>query len=173
MAYGDKPFGLRDIKITNLAGTTQLDLPAAQTLRFVERLVTNELRGDDVICSASSYPDAIEWELSHGGVSLEIWALMTGRSTTEAGTTPNRTNTMTAAAGAQLPYFKIYGKALGDNSDDIHIKLNKCKLTSGLEGTFQDGEFYITSASGMGLQDDGGTLFEIVQNETPATLPSS
>lgn len=171
--YGNKPFGLRDIKITNMAGSTQVDLPSAMTLTFKEMLTTGTLRGDDVIKSVVSISDGAEWELEAGGIDIDAYALMTGRTATEAGTTPNQTNTLTATAGDVMPYFKLYGKSVGDGSDDIHIKLWKCKLTSPIEGSFADGQFFVTKASGIAIDDGSNGVYDVVQNETAASLPTS
>lgn len=174
MAYGDKPFGLRDLKITNLAGTTQVDLPNALTLSFKERITSGEMRGDDATVSIVAITDAVEWEIEAGGIDLAAYALMTGRAATTAGTTPNRTTTLVGNAGDNYPYFKIYGKSVGDNStDDIHVKILKAKLTGPIEGEFKDAEFFMTKCSGVAIDPGAGNLFEIVQNETSATLPSS
>lgn len=172
--YGDKPFGIRDIKLTNLAGTTQVDLPNAQTLTFKERLTQGELRGDDATVSIVAFTDAAEFEVGAGGISLEAYALMTGRSVTTTGTTPNRTTTLVGNAGDNFPYFKVYGKSQGDlATDDIHVKLLKCKLTSAPEGDFKDGEFFMLKASGVAIDPGAGNIFEIVQNETATMLPTS
>lgn len=172
--FGDKPYGLRDVKVTNIGGTSQVDLPAALTLKFKETLNSGQLRGDDSIQSVVAITDAVEWELEAGGISLEALAIITGKTATAAGTTPNRTVTMLSQAGDNYPYFKIYGKSVGDvSTDDIHVKLNKCKLTEGIEGEFKDGEFFMTKCSGIAIDPGGGNLWEIVQNETAATLPSS
>ena len=172
--YGDRPFGIRDIKLTKIDGSTQVDLPNGQTLSFKERFTTGELRGDDATQSAVSITDAVEWSLEAGGISLEAYALMTGRSVVTAGTTPNRTTTLSGNAGDNFPYFKVYGKSVGDNAtDDIHVKLNKCKLTSAPEGDFKDGEFFMTKCSGIALDPGAGAIFDIVQNETAANLASS
>lgn len=174
MAYGDKPFGLRDLKITNLAGTTQVDLPNALTLSFKERITSGEMRGDDATVSIVAITDAVEWEIEAGGIDLAAYALMTGRTATTAGVTPDRTTTLVGNAGDNYPYFKIYGKSVGDNStDDIHVKILKCKLTGPLEGEFKDAEFFMTKCSGVAIDPGAGNLFEIVQNETSSTLPSS
>lgn len=168
-----KPFGIRDIKLTNLAGTLQVDLPNAMTLSFVERLTTGELRGDDATQAVVAFTDALEWELEAGGISLEAYALMTGRTITLAGTTPSQTNTLAGNAGDVYPYFKIYGKSQGDGSDDIHVKILKAKLTGGLEGEFKDEEFFVTKCSGVAVDPGAGNLFEIVQNESSANLPTT
>lgn len=174
MAYGQYIFGLRDIKLTNIAGSTQVDLPAARTLGFQEVLITGELRGDDSLISLFSQVESLEWSLEAGGITLEAWAIMTGRTVTEAGTTPSRTNTYNIEAGECYPYFKIYGKAVGENcSDDIHVLIYKAKLTSPIEGSFQDGEFFVTSCSGKAITDGSNGIADIVQNETADDLPTS
>lgn len=172
--YGDKPFGLRDVKVTNIGGSTQVDLPNGLTLSVKERLTSGEMRGDDATVSVVGIADAVEWELEAGGISLEALAIMTGRTNTAAGTTPNRTLTMGANAGDNFPYFKLYGKSVGDNAtDDIHVKLNKCKLTAGIEGEFKDGQFFMTKCSGIAIDPGAGSIMDIVQNETAANLPTS
>ncbi len=172
MAWGDRPFGLRDVKLTNAAGTVQVDLPAAQTFTFTERIRSGELSGDDVTLAVVSFPDAVEWALEAGGLSLEAYALMTGRTATVAGTTPNQTDTLSGTVPGAFPYFKVYGKVVGDGIDDIHCKLPKCKVTSGLSGSFGDGEFFTTQVSGIGIADSGAA-YTFVQNETAANLPTS
>lgn len=170
--YGTYPFGLRQIIIVNAAGTSYTKLPAAQTLKFGERIVSEELPGNDQISALVSFTDAVEWELEHGGISLEAYAMLTGRTVTPSGTTPNQVNTMNARGAANMPYFKIYGKALGEGLDDIHVKLPKCKITDTIEGEFANGGFFITKCKGIAL-DNGTSLFEFVQNETAASLPTA
>jgi hypothetical protein len=169
--YGDTPFGLREIKVTNAAGSLQQDLPVAQTLKFGERFKTGELSGGDKLAAVASISEAVEWELGAGGISLEAYALMTGRTPVQSGSTPNRSYTLTGRAQQNMPWFKIYGKAMGAAADDIHCKLPKCKLTS-IEGTFGEGEFLVTSAKGLAV-DDGTSMFIFVQNETATTLPTT
>ena len=170
--YGNYPFGLRQIIIVNAAGTSYTSLPAAQTLKFGERVVSEELQGNDQVSALVAMTDAVEWELEHGGISLEAYALLTGRNVSESGTTPNQINTMAARAGASMPYFKLYGKALGEGLDDIHVKIPKCKITDTIEGEFANGGFYVTTCKGIAL-DNGSNLFEFVQNETAAALPTA
>lgn len=172
MAWGDKPFGLRDVKLTNAAGTVQVDLPGGQTFSFSERIKSGELAGDDKTLAVMAVSDAAEWSLEAGGISLEAYALMTGRTATVAGTTPNQTDTLIGAVQQAFPYFKVYGKAIDDATGDIHCKLGKCKLTS-IDGQFGDGEFFITQCSGVAIGDGSGYVFTFVQNETAANLPTS
>jgi len=172
MPYGDKPFGLRDVKLTNIAGDTQVDLPASRTLSFSERIRSGEMTGDDSLVAVVAFAEAVEWSLESGGISLEAYALLTGRTALEAGTTPNQTMTLTGSAGDVFPYIKIYGKSLGEGDDDIHCKLFKAKVTS-LEGSFGEGEFFVTSCSGIAVDDGSNGIYDFVQNETAADLPAT
>lgn len=173
MDFGQAAYGLRDVKLTNAAGSTQVDLPAARTLQFTERIKSAELEGDDALVAVVSYSEAVEWSLEAGGISLPAYALMTGRTVTLAGTTPNQSYTMYGQAGECFPWFKIYGRAISDGcTDDIHCKLGKAKLTS-IEGSFANGEFWITSCSGIAIEDLTGKIFEFVQHETGEALPAS
>lgn len=170
MSYGQKPFGLRDVKLTDMGGTTQVDLPASRTFSFSERIRSGELSGDDKTLAVVAFADAVEWQLEAGGISLAAYALMTGRTVATSGTTPNQTTTLTGEAQEAFPYFKVYGKSLGDGKDDIHCKLFKCKLTS-IQGQFSDGEFFVTQAGGIAIDDGTNGIFDFVQNETAADLP--
>lgn len=169
--YGDKPFGLHQVRLVR--GVTVAELPVAQTLKFKERTKSAELEGNDVIAAVNTIVDAVEWELEAGGISLEAYALMTGRTATAAGTSPNETTSLKGRGGDNYPYFKVYGKVLGSGTDDIHCKIFKAKLSEGMEGTFGQGEFFVTSCKGIAVDDGTNGLWEMVQNETAATLPSS
>ena len=168
-----RPFGLRDVKVAPLPSGTPVDLPNSQTMTFKEVLTSGELRGDDSTQAVVAITDKLEWELEAGGISLEAWAVMTGRSVTLTGTTPSQVNTVTAEAGDVYPYFRIYGKSVGDGADDVHILIFKAKCTGAIEGEFKDGEFWVTKASGVAVDDGSNGLYDIVQNETAASLPAS
>jgi len=103
---------------------------------------------------------------------LAAYAALTGIAVTESGSTPNRNNTTTVSAGDQMPYVKIYGKTLDEAAGDIHMKLWKAKLTS-LEGALANGQYYVTSAKGVAIDDGTNGIWDIVQNETAAALPAS
>ena len=165
-------YGLRDIKLTDLDGSNQVDLPAARTLTWQETVVSDSLRGDDKIVSTVAFVEGGEFSLESGGISLEAYAKLTGESVVTTGSTPNRTQTVTRRGATSFPWLKIYGRALGDNNDGIHVKLRKAKLTS-LEGNLTNQEFYITKAGGMFIADDSDELYDIVKLETDAELPTS
>jgi hypothetical protein len=166
-------YGLRDIRIVSMDDAVAVDLPAARTLTFTERIQSAELRGDDVIVSQSSYPDAVEWSLEAGGYPLEAIELMTGHELVPTGVAPNVVKTLTALGGQSYPYFQIYGQSLGDDGDDLQVHIPKAKLTAAPSGTWQDQNFFIMGASGVGLQVDDGAIYIITHRQTAGTLPAT
>lgn len=167
-----RPFGLRDIKITPISGGSQIDLPAAMTLSFKETTISGEMRGDDTTVALVAFSDKVEWEIEAGGISMEAYAIVTGRTIVASGTTPAQVNKLTAVAGDDYPYFKLYGQSIGDTGGDIHVLLPKCKVMEGIEGEFTDGEFFVTGIKGVAVSD-GTKLYEIVQNETATAVPAT
>lgn len=163
------PFGLREIKI--VSGDTAISLPAAQTLKFMEQVTSAQLRGNDRVVVASSFVDAVSWELTNGGIPMEAYALMTGRTLEDGGALEAETRTMTISGGDAFPWFIIYGKSIGDAGDDVHVKLFKAKLTEGMDGTFADQNFYIASCKGIAVDDGTNGIADIVRNETAVALP--
>lgn len=175
MSFGQKPFGLRQIKLENIAGDVVVSLPSAMTMQFSERVTTGEMRGNDRTQAAVSIADALEWSLESGGISLEAWALMTGRQAVESGSTPNKQKTLTAKAGDRFPYFKIYGKMVGDEgNDDVWVVIYKAKLTEAPNGSFQDASFFNTACGGIALGDveNDDQIWDIIQHETTQELPA-
>lgn len=170
MAYGDKTYGLRDVQIKQLPGGSAVDLPAAQTFTFTEKISSAEMRGDDAVVAVVSNPVSVEWSLEAGGINLEAWAAMTGRTVATAGTTPDEAKTYTASADDVFPYFMVAGKSVGDGIDDIHVILYKCKLTEPPNGSFGDEEFMKSKISGIAIDDGSNGIMDIVQNETAADI---
>jgi len=167
-----KPFGLNQIKFVSMDGITVVPLTdKSRTLEFEEVVVTGEFPGDDGLQAIVTQPTGVKGKIEHGGISLEAYALITGHTLTVTGLTPNRVGTLEGDS-SRFPYFRIYGKSLGDDADDVHVKILKAKLTSGLKGTFKYGEFMATEIEFMGVKV-GGKAFETVVNETAADLPGA
>lgn len=168
MAFGNRPFGLREVKITNADGSGAVALQAAMILHVTPRIAATEFMAEGIVLEVSSVVTAADWELEAGGISLDALAKLLGNTTTSGGVAPNRTLTLAGDTGLALPYVRIYGRAVGDGVDDIHCKLWQCKLTS-IEGTFRVGEFWITSCAGVAVHGMNG-LFDFVQHETAVAL---
>lgn len=171
--YGMFTRGLRDIKITNAAGTVQEDLNAAISFTFTPELTNAELRGDDVVKVSIAGLSKGTGSLSAGGYSSAALAIMFGKTLTVAGTTPNETTTLDLNAGDVFPSFKLYGMAYGKDGDAVQILLGNCTVTGWGDMTFQDEEFFTTSIDLDVLADSGGRIARIIQQETAAALPSS
>jgi len=174
------PYGIRDIKLTpftdatNATYGTAVDLPYARTLSFSETEEFTELRGDDSLVAVHGQGPQVEWELEAGGISLEAYAVMSGAAITESGTTPDQIKTLDKLVTHQRPYFKIEGQAISDSGGDLHTIIYRAKANDALEGEFTDGEFFLTSGSGVGLGSlvtaDLNKLYSFIQNETAAAI---
>lgn len=166
-----KPYGLSDIKLTNIGSTLQVDLPAAIKLTFKDRIKSAEGVGDDQLSVVVSVREAAEWELEATGLPLEALALMYGITTSTTGTTPNQAKTLQANGAVRLPYFQIYGKSLGEGDDDVHCLLYKCKVTEGFDGPLEYGNLQKGTIKGVAIDDGSHGVYQWVQNETATTLP--
>lgn len=168
-----KPYGLSDIKLTSIDGSLQVDLPAATKLTFKERIKSAEGVGDDKLDTVVSVREGVEWDLEATGLPLEALALMYGTSTSTTGTTPNQVKTLEHPGAVRLPYFKIYGKSLGEGDDDVHCVIYKAKITDGLDSPMQYGEIQTGTIKGLGIDDGVNGVYDWVYNETASDLPGS
>lgn len=170
MNFGQAAFGLRQVKLTDTAGGAVVYLPAAMMLHFVEKTQSADFTADGVWVAARSMPVGVEWELEAGGISLEAYAKMTGRTATAVGVAPNRTVTLNGDTGTDFPYFRVYGRAVGDaGTDDVYCVIYRCKLQE-IEGTLRQGEFFVASCAGIAVRDSTNGLFQFVQRETGAAI---
>lgn len=166
-----KPFGLKQLVIGSMDEQTILTLPAALTMEFEESVVSGEFYGNDDLQGLVTQPLGVKGKFNMGGLPLEAYALMTGHDYDETGTTPNMSATLQADSPT-YPYFKVWGRSLGDEGDDVHIKIFKVKLTSSPKGKFERGQFFMLEAEFMGVKVNSAA-WEAVANETaePLDLP--
>jgi hypothetical protein len=167
--YGNYPFGINAIKLVR--GATTVSLPVDRVLKFKERTISGELMGSGKIAAVATKLIAVDFELEAGGISLEAVAVMTGRTVVVAGTTPNESTKLTGLAAQDYPFFIIRGQALGAGTDDLHCYIYKAKLTDGLNGDFQDGQFFMSAVKGTGIDDGTNGIYDFIQHETAAALP--
>jgi hypothetical protein len=166
-----KPFGLKEIVVVSYDGVTAISLPAALELEFEETVVSGEFFGNDELQGLVTQPLGVKGKFKAGGIPLDAYALMTGHSYAVDGTTPNLVATLEGDS-TTFPYFKAYGKSLGDVGDDIHVKLLKIKLTGSPKGSFKRGEFFMLEAEFAGVKVSG-KAYDIVANETTTALPGA
>jgi len=175
------PYGIRDIKVTaytDAVGTTlaaaSVDLPNGRTLTFSEAEDFEELRGDDKVITLRGKGPSVKWDLEGGGVSFEAVAVMYGGLNATSGTTPEQVKTFTKKSTDTRPYFKIEGQAISDSGGDVHCIIYKCRCDGDLKGTFGDGAFFMTGASGMAigatLSGKTDVIYEFVHNETAIAI---
>jgi hypothetical protein len=165
---GNYPFGLRQIALYSSDGTGKVLLPTALMLHVTPLLETARFEADGHLVGAASFVAGAEWELEAGGISLEALAKLTGGNAVSVGSTPNRTLTLSEDAGLHMPYVRIAGRAVAADGGDIIARLYRCKLEA-LEGTFRDGEFWVSYAKGVAVTN-GSVVYEFVQQETVAAL---
>jgi hypothetical protein len=168
-AYGEKLFGLHEVKFVSMDGNTIVDLPVSQKLTFKERVISAESAGDDAIQAIQTVPIAADWELEHGGIPLPAYALVTGRTLSVDGVSPNEVATLDANL-TPFPYFQIFGKSLDESLGDLHVKIFKAKLTESPEGSLEYGKFLVLSMKGTAVAGAEGFTYEFAAHETAEAL---
>lgn len=169
------PYGLRDVKIKPIDPAdgslgTAIDLPAARTFNFTEAEDFETLEGDDGVVAIRGKGAVINWSLESGGISLEAFAAMSGGTLSETGTTPNIKRTVKKSAQDARPYFQVEGQVISDSGGDVHGVVHKAKVSGDIGGEFGNGAFFLTSASGQGINNVDGDLYEITQNESETSI---
>ncbi len=171
------PFGLRQVQLVPLdaAGdevtASAVFLPASRTFSFSETIESEELAGNDVIVASHDSSPVTEWDLEGGGISLEVWKILSGGTITSAGTTPSVIKTFTKLNTDSRPYFNVYGRAISDSGGDFKMVCFRCKADGDLEAELSNGSFLLTSASGKGYGNlDDAKLYDFIHSETAAAL---
>lgn len=175
------PFGMRKVMITPITNPateaygTPVQLPASRTMSWSDSESFTKLRGDDKTITTRGQGSEVSWELESGGYKADAVKAIYGQTLTETGTTPNQISRLRRTATDTRPFFKAEGQALSDNGGDVHCVLYRCRATGDFEGEFQDGQWYLTNASGEAfpsvLASPGGlagvdVIYDIIQNET-------
>lgn len=174
------PYGIRDIKLTpyidalgTILGPTSVDLPYAQTMSFAEAEEFEELRGDDKLITTHGQGAQVDLSLESGGISLAAWKVLSGGSLVEEGVAPNRRVRLRKRSSDVRPYWKAEGQSISDSGGDLHVVVYRCRLNGDLSGDFADGQFFVTSASGLGLplvDDTNDLLYDFIQNEQKSAI---
>lgn len=167
----NKPFGLKEIVVVSYDGVTAISLPSALELEFEETVVSGEFFGNDELQGLVTQPLGVKGKFKTGGIPLDAYSLMTGHTYGVSGTAPNEVATLEADS-TRFPYFKAYGKSLGDEEDDVHIKLLKIKLTGSPKGSFKRGDFFMLEAEFQGVKV-AGKAYDYAINQTATALPGA
>lgn len=171
------PFGLRQVKLVPLQADGSEDtanavfLPASRTFSFKETEDFSTLEGDDTTVASHGAGPVVEWDLEGGGISLVVWAILSGGTNTSSGTSPASVLTYSKKNTDARPYFNVYGRAISDNGGDFQTKVYRCKADGDLEAELSNGNFLLTKASGKGYGDPTTEkLYDFIQNETASPL---
>lgn len=173
------PFGLRDVRLTpilangTLDTANKVDLPVARVFSFSETEDFETLEGDDTTAATHGKGPIVEWELEGGGISMSVWKVLAGGTTTASGTTPNQKLVYSKLTTDARPYFQVEGQAISDSGGDFHMVVYRCKADGDLKANLENGNFTLTAASGKGLGDpnQGNKLYDFVQNESVVAIP--
>lgn len=173
MAFGDKPFGLKQLKVARLKadGTyeTAVLLPEGRKLVMAAKTVTSKLPGylGATAAVATVVQDA-EVTIDGGTVPRDFLAAVLGLTVATSGTTPSQEKGLDLEVRKALPYFGVIGVAIDDDGGDTHFGLPKVKLTELPEWTAQneDNLFVMSSMKGLAIADDAGKLIYLLSHET-------
>lgn len=172
--YGRRVRGLRDLKITNAAGTVQEDLDAAVLFQFSPELEEALLEGDDVVKERFSTVIGGTGRLTTGGYSSAAVAIMLGKTLTVASSSPTETTSLKVYVGDVMPSFKIYGIGRDKNGGAMQVLLGNCTVTSLGDWKLENKEYFISDIEvGLAGDESTGLLFEVIQQETAGNLPTS
>ncbi len=148
------PFGLNDILIIDEAGE-HWPLPTPRAFKFKEVVKTAQVEVEDNLLVETA-AESIEFDIEGGGMALEVYAALTGRTITTSGSTPNALTRLRGRAAEPLPNFGLQVRSLDANGGDVVMSFaaGLCKLVSGLQGAFQDGQFFSGTIKGVAYTDD-------------------
>lgn len=171
MASAEKGFGLRKILIKKGAAAA-IALPVARTFTFKPIVESGELNGDDVTADVYSSLKGMDIDLEAGGISLDAWATLTGKSIpTPTGLTPNQIWTVSGVGGDVYPYVKMAGQVRASDGGAMEMVFYKCQLQD-IQGSFKNGEFVITTGKMKAIPDSANSdkIYDLISRETAVAL---
>lgn len=175
MAFGDKPFGLKELIVAPLLadGTygTAVVLPEGRKLVISTKTVTSKLSGYmGATAAVATVIQDVEVTIDGGTVPKDFLAAVLGLTVETGGVTPNGTKALNLEVKKPLPYFGVIGVAIDDDDGDTHFGLPKVKLTELPEWTVQseDNMFVMSSMKGLAIADADGKVIYLLSHETAA-----
>jgi hypothetical protein len=177
MTFGTLPFGITDMYAYPLDGSdapgTGVLVPAGRTLTVAPKEDTNQLTGYNGVVATNVSKTSADVTLEHGGISLDLLAMISGGTIVTTGTTPNQKKTLdVGSAAVTRPYVMLEGRALADDGGDTIAKVWKVKFQIP-EGSFKEGEYYIASLKGEAVRNANGKLLSFIARETAAALTTT
>ncbi len=158
-SFGGPQKGLRDGKIASWVGDgtygAAVDIPSIRVLRATLVNKSNKLEGDDRTTDTSSEAQEGKVRLEFGSVSLNVLAIMLGRTLETAGSDPNRTRRIRATAKS-MPYFGIAGQAMASQGvGDTHLFIPMAKIAEDFDiVSLENGNYAIPSVTLTCIADE-------------------
>lgn len=137
IGHTTKLFGVNDAAVyklsTDASGSAptyaaKVDVPGVQSVDAKLNMNTKTLRGDNTLLAADSVLQDISGTIHFAKHSFDVWAALTSALTTDGGTTPATTSTLTIGQGTLPAFFKLeaQSKQVDYVGGDVHILLYKC-----------------------------------------------
>lgn len=187
LSHQTKLFGVNDMGIyklsTDVAGTAptyaaKVDVVGVKSLEATIATDTKELRGDNTLLAADSVLKDIAGKVAYAKHNFDVFAALTSALTTDAGTSPNQTSTLTIVQGTLPAYFKVEGqsKQVDFVGGDVHIIAYKCmpgNLMTGLaeeDYRLQGNDFISVPLIGTIAAGPANAWLTILSNETAVAI---
>jgi hypothetical protein len=146
-----KPFGLRALTVVDNTGR-RADMCGAM-LSIQETTETKEVRASGQLLGAFTQTTGFNFSFEEGSISLEAYAIMTGRELLEVSEGVGTSQILTMGSGDYFPQFTIIGQAIAsDGRGDMHLRLVNAVLVGDIAGQMSQDEFYILSGGGIARQ---------------------
>lgn len=179
-----KVFAVKDAKIARLTTdasgaapvyAASVDVPGIKAVTISGDVFTAELRGDNTRLDYAAGLSGISVEFEHGKLSLDVLNVLLGSTVASAGTTPNRTETMSTKSTDTFNYFRFQAVSAGADpiAGDVLFTLHKCILTEFPEMGLAEEDyqtFTVAAAALPILGTPAGAWLDVQVRETTAAL---
>lgn len=187
LSHVTKVFGVNDMAVykvsSDTAGTAptyaaKVDVVGAKSLDTTIATDTKELRGDNTLLAADSVLKDISGKIAYAKHNFDVFGAITSALTTDAGTTPNQTSTLTIVQTTLPAYFKVEAQSRQVDyvGGDVHIICYKCMpgnlLTGFSEEDYraQGNDFTAVPLIGTISGGPANAWLTILANETAAAI---
>ena len=176
MSFGNLPVSLTDLRVAplNADGTygTAVQDSHGRILTITPNMTTAKVKAYGKTAAVAAIVEDANVALEGGGYSWDVLAVVAGATVTESGVTPAQEKSAPIAAGSNLSYWGVVGKALGDDGGDIHVGCPKVKLTKMPETKMDgDGNAFVTgNMEGLAIADDSGYVIYPLAHETAGAI---
>jgi len=166
--FGEEPMGLREAVVTETSGGAHA-LVAERLFVFRPVFDVAMLEGEDVTISVGSRVVHFEWELEEGGIPLPLYAALIGGTLSATAATDYYLRRLDTDA---VPWIQIAGRAISEDSGDFEVVFTRCKVTGGVEGRLEKGQFTVTACSGLAVRHPTTKLFFTYRQKSVAAAIS-